>query len=559
MKDRTGGEILVASLLAQGATHAFGVPGESYLAVLDALFDVADRLRFIVCRQEGGAAYMAEAYGKLTGRPGVVLVTRGPGASNAAIGIHTAQQDSTPMVVLIGQVGSDMTDREAFQEIDYRRMYGSIAKWAAQIDRPERIPEYVAHAYRLAMSGRPGPVVLALPEDMLSARAAVADPPRVEPIAAAADPALVAAAHAALARAERPLVIVGGSRWDPAACSALERLALRNALPIACAFRHQDLFDNRHRCYAGDVGIGINPKLAARVREADVLLVIGERLGEMTTSGYTLLDAPAPRQSLLHVHPDAAELGRVYQPALAIASTPGTFLDAMAELPVLGSQAVAEQARAAHDDYEAWRAPRAVPGAVDLWRIVQWLDERLPDDAILCNGAGNYTTWLHRVYRYRQFRNQLAPYSGAMGYGVPAAIAAKLVHPERPVIAWSGDGCFLMNGQELATAVQYGAAVVFVVIDNGMYGTIRMHQERDYPGRVSGSDLRNPDFAALARAYGALGETIARTGEFAPAFERALASGRPALLHVKLDPQALTMNASLDALRVQGEAAAKRA
>jgi acetolactate synthase-1/2/3 large subunit len=555
MKDRTGGEILVASLLAQGATHAFGVPGESYLAVLDALFDVADRLRFVVCRQEGGAACMAEAYGKLTGRPGVVLVTRGPGASNAAIGIHTAQQDSTPMVVLIGQVGSDMTDREAFQEIDYRRMYGSIAKWAAQIDRPERIPEYVAHAYRLAMSGRPGPVVLALPEDMLTARAAVADPPRVEPVAAAADPALVAAAHAALARAERPLVIVGGSRWDPAACSALERFAERNALPIACAFRRQDLFDNRHRCYAGDVGIGINPKLAARVREADVLLVIGERLGEMTTSGYTLLDAPAPRQSLLHVHPDAGELGRVYQPALAIQSTPGAFLDAMAELPVLGSQAVAEQARAAHDDYEAWRAPRAVPGAVDLWRIVQWLDERLPDDAILCNGAGNYTTWLHRVYRYRQFRNQLAPYSGAMGYGVPAAIAAKLVHPERPVIAWSGDGCFLMNGQELATAVQNGAAVVFVVIDNGMYGTIRMHQERNYPGRVSGSDLRNPDFAALARAYGALGETVARTGEFAPAFERALASGRPALLHVKLDPQALTMNASLDALRVQGEAA----
>jgi len=553
MSDRTGGGIVVASLLAQGATHAFGVPGESYLPILDALFDVRDRLQFVVCRHEGGAAYMAEAHGKLTGRPGVAIVTRGPGATNAGIGIHVAQQDSTPMLVLVGQVGTDAIDREAFQEIDYRRMYGSVAKWAAQVDRADRIPEYVAHAFRVAMSGRPGPVVLALPEDVLTARASVPDPPRVEPVAAAPDPALVHDAHARLERARRPLVLVGGSRWDAAACQALVAFAERRGLPVACAFRNQDLFDNRHPGYAGDVGIGVNPALAARIRGADVLLVVGERLGEITTSGYTLLDVPVPQQALIHVHPDAAELGRVYQPAIAIQSTPGAFLAAANALEARGSDAAA--ARDAHADYEAWRAPRPVPGGVDLWQIARWLDERLPDDAILANGAGNYATWLHRVYRYRRFRNQLAPYAGAMGYGLPAAIAAKLADPGRIVVAWSGDGCFQMTGQELATAVQYGANVVVVVIDNGMYGTIRMHQERQYPGRVSGTALRNPDFAALARSYGAHGETVARTADFAPAFERALGAGCPALLHVQLDPQALTMNASLDALRAQGEAA----
>ena len=538
MATRSGGEILVASLLAQGATHAFGVPGESYLAVLDALHDAADRLRFIVCRQEGGASYMAEAFGKLTGRPGIAFVTRGPGASNAAIGIHTATQDSSPMIVFVGQVGGDMADRDAFQEIDYRRMYGSVAKWAAQIDRAERIPEYVAHAFRIAMSGRPGPVVLALPEDMLRSRAEVPDPPWIGATAAAPAPDDVAAAQDLLRAARRPLALVGGSRWDTAACDALARFAEAAALPVACAFRHQDLFDNRHPNYAGDVGIGINPKLAARVRDADVLLVIGERLGETTTAGYTLVDVPSPRQALIHVHPGADELGRVYQPKLAIA-------------------AVAAPA-AAHAEYEAWRAPRPVPGAVDLWQIVRWLDERLPEDAIVANGAGNFATWMHRAYRYRRFRSQLAPYSGSMGYGVPAAIAAKLLHPERTVVSWNGDGCFLMNGQELATAVQYELAVVFVVVDNGMYGTIRMHQERSYPARVSGTGLRNPDFAALARAYGAHGETVGTTDEFAPAFERALACGRAALLHLKIDPQALTMGASLDALRAQGIAASQR-
>ena len=545
---RTGGQILVANLIAQRATHAFGVPGESYLAVLDAMHDVADRLRFVVCRQEGGAAYMAEACGKLTGRPGILFVTRGPGASNAAIGIHTAMQDSTPMIAFVGQVGGDMTDREAFQEIDYRRMYGSVAKWAAQIDRAERIPEYVAHAFRVALSGRPGPVVLALPEDMLAATADVADVPYVEAIGAAPSREDVARAETMLRNATRPLVIVGGSRWDDGARHALVRFAEAAQVPVACAFRHQDLFDNRHPLYAGDVGIGINPKLAVRVREADLLLVIGERLGEMTTSGYTLLDVPVPKQTLVHVHPDPTELGRVYQPALAIAATPGAFLEA---IDGRASRSPAAQPAAAHADYDAWRTPRHVPGDVDLWKIVQWLDERLPRDAVLTNGAGNYATWIHRIFRYGGGRRQLAPYSGSMGYGVPSAVAAKLVHGDRVVVSWNGDGCYMMNGQELATAVQYGTNVVFVVIDNGMYGTIRMHQERQYPARVSGTDLVNPDFAALARAYGAHGETVATTDEFAPAFERAMAAKRAALLHVKLDPQALTMNATLDQLRAQ--------
>lgn len=552
---RTGGQILVASLLAQGATHAYGVPGESYLAVLDALHDARDRLRFFVCRQEGGAAYMAEAFGKLTGTPGLAFVTRGPGATNAAIGIHTAAQDSTPMIVFVGQVGGDMVDREAFQEIDYRRMFGGVAKWAAQIDRAQRIPEYVAHAYRLALSGRPGPVVLALPEDMLTATAACVDAPRIYAVPASPDAHAIDQVRAALADARTPFVLVGGSRWDAEACASLRSFAEHTGLPVGCAFRSQDLFDNRHPQFAGDVGIGINPKLAARVRDADVLLVIGERLGEMTTGGYTLLEVPVPRQRLLHVHPSPDELGRVYQPAMAIAATPGAFLAALYAAPVVAQPRWRTQAAEAHAQFEAWRTARPVPGALDLWQVMLWLDARLPDDAIIANGAGNYTTWLHRLFRYRGFRTQLAPYSGSMGYGVPAAVAAKTVHPQRMVISWNGDGCFLMNGQELATAAQYGLAILFVVVDNGMFGTIRMHQERQYPARVSGTDLVNPDFAALARAYGLHAETVSRTSEFAPAFERAVGSGKAALLHLRLDPQALTLSATLDDLRAQGQAA----
>jgi acetolactate synthase-1/2/3 large subunit len=437
-------------------------------------------------------------------------------------------------------------------------MYGSIAKWVAQIERPERIPEYVARAFRVAMSGRPGPVVLALPEDMLSARARCTDAPRVEAVAQAPDGDALSAAAQLLAAAARPLALAGGTRWDRAACAALTRFAEHRALPVACAFRHQDRFDNRHPNYAGDVGIGVNPALAARVREADALLVIGERLGEITTSGYSLIEPPRPRQRLIHVHPDPEELGRVYQPEVAIAATPGSFLAAMNAMPAQATPAARSAAAGAAADLRAWRSPRPVPGALDLWQVVLWLDERLPDDAIVANGAGNYSTWLHRLYRYRGFGTQLAPYNGAMGYGVPAAIAAQALHRDRLVVSWNGDGCFLMNGQELATAVQYDLPVIFVVVDNAMYGTIRMHQERTYPARVHGTALANPDFAALARAYGAQGETVERTAEFAPAFERARAAGRPALLHLKLDPQALTMNASLDTLRAQGRAAARK-
>ena len=546
---RTGGRILVDNLLAQGVDLAFGVPGESYLAVLDALYDVRERLRFIVCRQEGGAAYMAEACGKLTGRPGIVFVTRGPGASNAAIGLHTAAQDSTPVVAFVGQIGGDGVDREAFQEIDYRRMFGSVVKWAAQIDRVERIPEYVARAFRVAMSGRPGPVVLALPEDMLAARADVADAARVDVAPVHPSPLQMRELASLLARARRPLVLVGGSGWSTEASADLARFAEASSLPVACAFRNQDAFDNRHPNYAGDVGISPNPRLAARVRDADVLLVLGERLGEMVTGGYTLLEAPTPKQTLIHVHPGGDELGRVYQPALAIESGIAPFCAALARMPPLDAAAWAGSASDAHAAYLEWQAPRPMPGAVDLWQIVAGLRERLPEDAILANGAGNYVSWLSRLYRYPRYRTQLAPYNGSMGYGVPAAIAAKAVHPSRVVVSWNGDGCFLMNGQELATAVQYGLAIVFIVVDNGMYGTIRMHQERQYPERVYGTTLRNPDFAALARAYGASGEVVRRTEEFAPAFERALASNAPALLHLIVDPQAVTMNATIDELR----------
>jgi len=396
--------------------------------------------------------------------------------------------------------------------------------------------------------------VLALPEDVLSAQVVAADVPRVEPLVTIPDPARIADVHRLLAAAKRPLALVGGSRWNRDACALLMQFAQRQALPIACAFRNQDLFDNRHPQYAGDVGLGINPKLAARIRDADVLLVIGERLGEITTGGYELVHAPVPSQTLIHVHPGVEELGRVYQPAVAINATPEAFLAAMNALPANSSAESHNALAAVTADIAAWRAPRPVPGALDLWQVVSALDARLPDDAIVTNGAGNYSVWLHRLYRYRGFRTQLAPYAGSMGYGVPSAVAAKVLHPQRVVVSWNGDGCYLMNGQELATAVQYGLAIVFIVVDNGMYGTIRMHQERHYPARVHGTSLANPDFAALARAYGAHGETVTRTEEFVPAFEAARESGKPALLHLKVDPQALTMNATLDALREQGRA-----
>ena len=554
LKSRTGGQLLVDALKVHGADTAFCVPGESFLAVLDALYDARDAIKLIVCRQEGGAANMAEAYGKLTGKPGICIVTRGPGATNAAIGVHTAFQDSTPLILLIGQVGSDFVEREAFQEVDFRRMYGQMAKWVASIDRVERIPEYLSHAYHCAMSGRKGPVVLALPEDMLTQTAAAADTDPYQEVAAHPGAGDIAKLRAMLAAAERPFVILGGSGWNAAACADLRAFIEANRLPVGCAFRFQDLFDNTHANYAGDVGIGINPKLAQRVKEADVLLVVGARLGEMTTSGYTLLSVPRPAQKLIHVHAGAEELGRVYQGDLLINSGMPQIAAALAAMTPVEGRAWRDAAAAAHADYLEWTGRRAMPGKLQLWDVIDHLRQRLPADAILANGAGNYSGWLHRFYPHRQFRTQLAPTSGAMGYGVPAAIAAKIVQPQRTVVSWNGDGCFLMCGQELATAAQYGANVLFIVVNNGMYGTIRMHQEREYPARVHGTALANPDFAMLARAYGAHGELVEETAQFAGACERALAAtaaGKPALIELRIDPQAITPNTTLDALREQ--------
>jgi len=547
LKTRHGGRILADALVAQGVKMAFGVPGESYLPVLDGLHDLQDRLAFIVCRQEGGASYMAEAYGKLTGEPGVLFVTRGPGATNGAIGVHTGFQDSTPMVVFIGQVGNEFAEREAFQEIDYRRMYGQMAKWVAQVDRVERIPEYVSRAFHTAMSGRPGPVVLALPEDTLFAQAAVADVPRhhvVRPSPAASD---MQQAKQLLEKAQRPFVLVGGGGWDRETALKLQKWAEAAGLPVGNSFRCQDLFDNRSPSYAGDVGIGLNPKLAQRVREADVLLVIGARLGEMTTGGYTLVEAPVPKQTLVHVHAGAEELGRVYRPALAINSGMAQFVSALEKMVLKKS------ATTAHEEYLEWSKPQPMPGKLHYGEVIRWLSERLPEDTIVAGGAGNFAGWLHRHFRYKGFRTQLGSTNGSMGYGLPAAVAAKLARPDRPVLAICGDGDFLMNGQEFATAVQYGAAFVALVVNNGKYGTIRMHQEREYPGRVFGTELRNPDFAAYARAFGGHGEIVERTEDFAPAFERAWAAGKPALLELRIDPDAITPATTLSAIREKAQ------
>jgi acetolactate synthase-1/2/3 large subunit len=549
MSARAGGKVLVDQLVLHGAELAFTVPGESFLPVLDALYDVQDRLKLVVCRHEASAANMAEAYGKLTNRPGIAIVTRGPGAAHAAIGVHTAFQDSTPMILLVGDVGSDFRGREAFQEVDFAAMFAPLAKWAARIDAAERIPEFVARAFQVATAGRRGPVVLALPEDMLSDEVETADARPYTPAEPHPGPEAMDRLRGMLASARRPLVILGGSGWTPEACKDIQRFVEANALPCGCAFRFQDLFDNRHAHYAGDVGIGINPILAERVRTADVLLVVGARLGEMTTSGYTLLDSPVPRQRLIHVHPSAEELGRVYQPELAIVAAMAPFARAAAAIAPVEAPACKGSAQEAHADYDAWTARREIPGRVQMWEVVDWLDKHMPEDTIYCNGAGNFATWLHRFHRYTRWRTQLAPTSGAMGYGVPAAIAAKILHPERPVVAFAGDGDFLMSGVEIATAVQYNAPVIFVVVNNGMYGTIRMHQEKHYPGRVIGTDIDNPHFAAFARSFGALGEIVEDTAQFAPAMQRVIAAGKPAVIEVRIDPQAITPNTTLDAIR----------
>jgi acetolactate synthase I/II/III large subunit len=547
----SGGQILVQSLLAQGVDHVFCVPGESHLAVLDALYDARDRIRLIVCRHESGASNMADAYGKLTGRPGIALVTRGPGATNASIGIHTASQDSTPLILLIGQVPRAFADREAFQELDYRRMFGQMTKWVAQIDDARRVPEYVSHAFHAATSGRPGPVVLALPEDMLTEEAEAPAAPHHQRVAAAPAPEQMARLADLLAAARRPIALLGGSGWTASACADLRRFAEAWQLPVACAWRFQDLFDNDHPQYAGDVGIGINPKLARRIRDADLALVLGARLGEMTTGGYTLFEVPVPKQTLVHAHAGAEELGRVYAADLPIQSGMPELAAALAHLGPPAQPPWVDQTAAARAEYVEWNTPVRVPGPLQMAEVVRFLRERLPPDAIVTNGAGNFSAWAHRFYRYRRFKSQVAPTSGAMGYGVPAAVAAKAVHPDRIVLAFSGDGDFLMSGQELATAVQHDLPVIVLLVNNGAYGTIRMHQERHYPGRVYGTGLVNPDFAAYARSFGATGEVVETTEQFPPAFERAVSAGRPALIELRLSEEVITPATTLSAIREQ--------
>jgi acetolactate synthase-1/2/3 large subunit len=556
MNERAGGRLLVDQLVVQGADRAFTVPGESFLAALDGFYDVRDKLQLVACRHEAAAANMAEACGKLTNRPGIAFVTRGPGATHASIGVHTAFQDSTPMVLFVGDVGSRFRHREAFQEVDFAAMFAPLAKWAARIDETDRIPEFVARAFQVATSGRRGPVVLALPEDMLVEKSAAADAKRHVPAEPHPGTGELLELQRLLASAKRPMVILGGTGWTAEACAGMRKFIEANQLPVGCAFRFQDLFDNRNEHYVGDVGIGINPVLAERVRMADVLLVVGARLGEMTTGGYTLLEAPVPRQKLVHVHPAAEEIGRVYQPELGIVSAMAPFAAAVAGLTPTGNPAWKGSAAEARQDFLAWSGRREIPGRVQMWEVVEWLNQHMPEDTIYCNGAGNFATWLHRFHRYTGFRTQLAPTSGAMGYGVPAAIAAKLVHPDRKVVCFAGDGDFLMSGQELATAVQYEAPIVVLVINNGMYGTIRMHQEKHYPGRVIGTQLANPHFAAFARSFGAVGEIVEDTAQFAPAMERSLAANKPAVIDIRIDPQAITPNTTLDKIRAAAVAAA---
>lgn len=541
---RHGGKVLVECLEVQGVRRVYCVPGESYLPALDGLYD--SNVDTIICRHEGGATMMAEAHAKATGDVGVAFVTRGPGATNASSGIHVAFQDSTPMILFIGQVASDQRDREAFQEVDYRAMFGPLAKWVGEVDRVDRLPEYISHAFHMAQSGRPGPVILSLPEDVLSAdtRAAVV-PAAVLPSAKAAQSDVVTVLSM-LQKAQRPLVIVGGGAWSAAAATALGDFAAALSLPVGASFRCQDYLDNRHPCYIGDVGIGINPALAERVKSADLILALGTRLGEMTTSGYTLLTPPVASQQLIHVHADASEIGRVFRPDYSVTANAGEFVRQLAELASPATASPAPWLTDARRDFEAWQVPVETPGELKMEQVISHLNEVLDDDAILTNGAGNYSAWLHRYYRYRSWRTQLAPTSGSMGYGLPAAIAAKLEFPDRDVICLAGDGCFQMVSQEFGTALQYGANIIVLVSNNGMYGTIRMHQQKRYPKRPSGTTLINPDFAAFARAYGGFGATVHNQSELESALTNARAANVPCILDLKVSPSALSPRALLE-------------
>ncbi len=550
-KTRSGAEVLINSLKINAVERIFCIPGESYLAALDALYD-RDEIAVVVCRNEGGAAYMAEAEGKLSGRPGVCFVTRGPGATNASGGLHVAMQDSTPMILLIGQVARNNIEREAFQEIDYRRMFSQVAKWVAQIDDANRIPEYLNRAFSVATGGRPGPVVLALPADMLTDATTMPDMNPWQIVETSPSTDDVAKTIAMLAEARDPLIIVGGSGWSEQTRRQLQAFAESSQIPVANSFRCQDYFDNEHPAYIGDLGIGVNPALTRHIRECDCLLVIGARLGGLTTGDFSLIDIPCPRQRLIHVYPQAEELGHIYQPELAINAGAAPFVASLVAMAPPASddnndrRKILEQA---HQEYLDWNRPISAEGDLQLSEIIHQVRQQLPADAIVCNGAGNNTGWLHRFFRYREFRTQLAPTSGTMGYGLPAAVAAKLRYPERCVIAFTGDGDFMMNGQELATAMQYHANIIVIVIDNGIYATIRMHQEREYPGRVIGTDMVNPDFVALAMAHGAHGERVTRTDEFQSALVRCMKASSPALIEIRQDPDILTPSTTLQSLR----------
>ncbi len=548
IQSRTGGQLIVDCLKAQGVEHVFCVPGESYLAVLDALHD-AD-IDVTVCRQEGGATMMADATARLTGRPGIVMVTRGPGATNASPGIHIAEHDSVPLIMFVGQIENGMRGRGAFQEMDYRAFFGSTAKWVTEIDDPARIPEIVSRAFHVAMQGRPGPVIIALPEDVLIERAAVAAGPRVEAIETWPGQTQMAELQKRIWAAKKPIMILGGSGWSEKSVASVTRFAERFDMPIVTSFRRAMLFNGDHPNYAGELGIGPNPKLKARIEQSDLVILVGGRMAEMPSQSYTLFNIPKPQVDFVHVHADAEELGRVYHPTLGIHATPRAFAAALETLQPPNTIPWSADMKQAREDFLSWtdQPPRG-PGALDMGQAMLWLRNYLPQDAIICNGAGNYAIWVGRFLRFRKFATQLAPNSGSMGFGLPAAVGAKRQFPDRMVVAFAGDGCFLMNGQEFATAVQYDLPIIAVIVDNGMYGTIRMHQEREYPGRVSATKLKNPDFAAYAKAFGGYGERVETTEEFGPAFERAVASGRPAILHCIVDPEAITPTTTLTKLR----------
>jgi len=542
---RTAAQVLVDQLRIQGVTRIFCVPGESYLPVLDALYDSG--IAVTVCRNEGGASMMAEAYGKETGRPGICFVTRGPGATNASGGIHIAQQDSTPMILFVGQVERENRGRDAFQEMDYRAFFGGLAKWVAEVNEPDRMAEMVGRAFATAMAGRQGPVVLSLPHDLLPLPSQSADAPFAEPLETAPSAAQIAELEELLAHSERPVLILGGARWNETALDQIAGFAERFGIPVCTSFRRAHHFHPLHPNYAGDLGLGANPKLVARVKASDLVIAAGARLNELTSQGYTLFDIPVPQIKLVHAYPGAEEIGRVYRPHLGIHATPQAFA---AALDTLKPRRAPHDVSAAHQEYLDWsEKPLPQPGAVNLSEIMVWLRGHLADDAIICNGAGNYAGWIHRFYRFRRFNTQMGTICGFMGYGMPAAVAMKSLYPQRQVLAINGDGDFLMNGQEFATAMQYRLPIIALVFDNSTFGTIRMHQEREYPGRVSGTDLVNPDFAAMARSFGGFGARVEKTQDFAPAFLAAEASGLPSIIHVKFDAEGITPTTTLSAIR----------